>query len=170
MDFFYREATTDDASGLLLHLSSVGGETDNLSYDENTFSISEERERRFIERFQKSKNDIMLVALYCDKVVGNAIVERNKTKRYSHRAEISITVMKEFWGLGIGSHLMQMMIDFSKETGIEILYLEVRSDNKRAISLYKKFGFSRIGTYESFFKIDGEYYDADLMILNLKKS
>ncbi len=170
MNVVYRKATGDDAKALLLHLSSVGGETDNLSYDENTFSISEERERRFIGRFEKSKTDAMFVALLGKEVVGNAIVERNRTKRYSHRAEISITVLKKHWGEGIGSRLMQMMIDFARETGVEILYLEVRSDNERAISLYEKFGFSRIGVYENFFKIGENYYNADLMTLNLKKS
>ena len=170
MDVIYKKASGDDAKALLFHLSCVGRETDNLSYDENTFSISEERERRFIERFEKSKTDIMLVAMVGDIVVGNAIVERNRTKRYAHRAEISITVIKEFWGRGVGTRLMQMMIDFAKETGVEILYLEVRSDNARAISLYEKFGFSKIGVYEDFFKIDEKYYNADLMTLNLKKS
>ena len=170
MDIVYREAVGPDAAALLTHLSCVGGETDNLSYSEKTFSISEERERRFIEKFEKSKYDVMLVALDGDVVVGNAIVERNKIARYNHRAEISITVLKKYWGRGIGSQLMQMMIDFAKQTGVEILYLEVRSDNERAISLYKKFGFSKIGAYENFFKIEGEYYDADFMLLNLKKS
>ena len=170
MDVIYRKANGDDARALLLHLSRVGSETDNLSYDGNTFAISEERERRFIERFEKSKTDVMLVATVNDAVIGNAIVERNRIKRYSHRAEITITIIKEYWGQGVATRLMQMMIDFAKETGVEILYLEVRSDNERAILLYEKFGFSRIGVYDSFFKIDGKYYNADLMTLNLKKS
>ena len=168
-DVVYREAIGNDAFGLLTHIASVGAETDNLSYNQNTFNISEERERRFIERFEKSQIDAMFVALVGELVVGNAIVERNRIARYKHRAEISITVLKEFWGRGIGSHLMQMMIDFAKETGVEILQLEVRGDNARAISLYKRYGFSRVGTFENFFKIGSEYYSADLMILNLKK-
>ncbi len=170
MNVIYRKAMCDDAKEMLSHLSCVGRETDNLSYDERTFCISEERERRFIERFEKSKNDLMLAALDENRIIGNGIVERNRVARYNHRAELSITVLREYWGRGIGSRLMELMIDFAKETGIEILYLEVRSDNERAIALYKKFGFSRIGVYENFFKIGEKYHNADLMILNLKKS
>ena len=59
------------------------------------------------------------------------------------------------------------MINFAKDTGIEILYLEVRCDNHRAVSLYEKFGFEKIGTYKNFFKIGDEYYDAYLMTLNI---
>ena len=163
MSIVYREARPDDASELLQHVQAVGAETDNLSYGKDTFLISPEREAKFINRFYKSKSDVMLVALSGDTVVGNAIVERSKVARYNHRAEISITVLKEFWGRGIGSELMRLMIDFSRKTGIEVLYLEVRADNARAIALYEKFGFEGIGVYKDFFKIDEKHYDALLM-------
>ena len=167
MDIIYREATGADAEGLLLHLNTVGEETDNLSYGRDTFRISAEKEAKFIDRFEKSKTDVMYVAECDGKIVGNAVVERNRIARYSHRAEISITVLRDYWGQGIGTRLMQMMIDFAKETGAEILYLETRSDNERAVSLYEKFGFGSIGVYKDFFKIGGEYFDAYLMTLRL---
>ena len=166
-NLIYREAVKADAAALLEHIKTVGAETDNLSFSGETFSISVEREAKFIDRFYNNRKDIMLIALDGEKVVGNAIVERNRVERYNHRAEISITVLKDYWGHGIGSRLMEMMIDFSRKTGIEILYLEVRSDNTRAVSLYEKFGFVKIGTYPSFFKINNSYYDAYSMILTL---
>ncbi len=168
MNIIYREAEASDASAMLLHLASVGTETDNLSYGADTFKISTDKESRFIERFKNNKNDIMLIALDGETIVGNAILERNKVLRYSHRAELSITVLRDFWGRGIGKKLMSMLLDFAKEHDIEIIYLEVRSDNVRAISLYTSFGFEKIGTYRNFFKINGKYFDADLMNLYLK--
>ena len=167
MCIIYREAVREDAKALLLHLNTVGGETDNLSYGKDTFLISEEKEAKFIDRFQKSKTDVMLVAECDGKIVGNAIVERSRIERYSHRAEISVTVLRDYWGQGIGSRLFEMMLEFARRSGIEILCLEVRSDNARAISLYKKFGFKTVGVYERFFKIGGEYFDATLMTLSL---
>ena len=170
MNVIYREASGCDAEALLHHIECVGNETDNLSFGGNTFAISKEKEARFIEKFKNSKTDVMFVALDEDKIVGNAIVERNKISRYNHRAEISITVLKEYWGHGIGSHLMEMMIEFAEKTDIEILYLEVRADNQRAISLYLKYGFDAIGVYKNFFKIDKKYYDALLMNRKIKKT
>ena len=170
MDIIYREANRNDAAGLLEHLRCVGSETDNLSFSGDTFAISEEREAKFIEKFKNSKTDIMFVAVDGEDVVGNAIVERNRILRYNHRAEISITVLKEYWGRGIGSRLMEMMIEFAETTGIEILYLEVRADNQRAVNLYKKYGFEAIGTYKNFFKIGKSYFDAMLMSKNIKKT
>ena len=162
-----REAEGKDALKMIDYNSTVGRETDFLSFGENTFKISEEKEARFLERFRKSQKDIMLIALFDDKIIANASIERNKAVRYSHRAELSITVLKEFWGKGIGSELMKRLINFSKESGIESIYLDVRSDNYRAISLYEKFGFSKIAKYSDYFKINGRKYDADLMVLYL---
>ena len=85
-----------------------------------------------------------------------------------HRAELGITVKKNYWGQGIGSLLMQELINYARENGIEIINLEVRSDNVNAIHLYKKFGFKHIGTSPAFFKIDGTYADFELMYLDLR--
>lgn len=167
MDIIYRRATSEDAAALLVYQHIVGGETDFLSFDADAFNISIEKESKFIDRFSKSKRDIMLVALDGDIIVGNAIIETERAKRYAHRATLSITVLREYWGRGIGSRLMEMLLSIAPRNEVSVVSLEVRSDNSRAISLYRKFGFERIGTYKRYFKIDGKYYDADLMQLLL---
>ena len=58
-------------------------------------------------------------------------------------------------------------LELARAQGLEIIELEVRSDNPRAIRLYEKFGFVRIGHYPGFFKIGGEYFDCELMNLYL---
>lgn len=167
MDFLIREASGADAKKMLYYNNIVGFETDFLSFDGSTFNISEEKEARFLERFKNSKKNLMLIALDGEKIVANASVEANRTERYNHRAELSITVLREYWGQGIGTALMENLIDFSKEAGYKSIYLDVRSDNERAIYLYKKFGFKRLGVYHNYFFIKGKYYDADLMVLYL---
>ena len=63
---------------------------------------------------------------------------------------------------------MEEIIHFAKYTAkAEIISLEVRSDNERAIALYKKFGFETFGTFKGFMKIEGEYIDCDMMRLCL---
>lgn len=161
----FRVAEARDAEALLEHINTVAKETDNLSFGADTFSISVEKEARFIKRFYDSDKEVMYVAIDGNIVVGNAVVERERIRRYSHRGVISITVLKDYWGQGIGSRLMELMIDFAIKSGIEILSLEVRADNVRATSLYKKFGFEEIGTFKGFFKIENKYYDAILMQL-----
>lgn len=169
MKIIYRRATRDDAEKMLAHLSAVGSETDNLTFDEKTFAISPEKEARFINRFATDSSSIMLVAIDEDKglIVGNGIIEGSKIARLSHRAELSVTVLKDYWGQGIGSELLKELIAFSKSAGHEVITLYVRSDNTRALSLYGKFGFTVIGISPRFFKIKGKYYSAHMMELDL---
>ena len=85
-----------------------------------------------------------------------------------HRGEFAVSVLKCEWGQGIGSMLLEAIIDFAKNIAhAEIISLEVRSDNERAIKLYEKYGFEKIGCFKGFFKIDGEYVDFELMNLYL---
>ena len=90
-------------------------------------------------------------------------------RRMSHRAEFGISVTKSEWGQGIGSALLQKIIDYAKEHTIELINLEVRSDNIRAIHVYEKYGFRKIGTSPAYYKMDGTYYDFDLMVLDLRR-
>ena len=52
---------------------------------------------------------------------------------------------------GIGSALMQAMIDGATARGCELILLEVRESNQAAISLYKKFGFQTIGRRKKYY-------------------
>ena len=88
--------------------------------------------------------------------------------RASHRAALAISVRQKFWHRGVGTQMMNRLIEHARAGGIEVIELEVRSDNASAINLYQKMGFERIGTYRSFFRIGDQEYDADLMNLYLK--
>ena len=51
-------------------------------------------------------------------------------------------MLKEFWGLGIGSAMFKEMIEQAKNNNDVLqIELEVIEGNERAIALYKKFGF-----------------------------
>lgn len=85
--------------------------------------------------------------------------------KYRHRAVMGISVLKEYWGCGLGSYLMQLAIDQTRANGFEQLELGVYSDNSRAIHLYEKFGFERCGIQPRAFKLkDGSYRDEIIMV------
>lgn len=110
----------------------------------------------------------MYIAKKDGKIVGNAHFSGMTRERVKHRGTIGISVRRSEWGQGIGSRLLRTVIDFARDTAhVEIISLEVKSDNTRAIKLYKKFGFEHIGHFKGFLKIDGEYADFELMNLYL---
>ena len=65
---------------------------------------------------------------------------------------------------------MEALLAFARKNGLEQLELEVRSDNGRAIRLYERFGFRRIGTIPAFLKVNGEVFASDYMVLPLKNN
>ena len=62
-----------------------------------------------------------------------------------HRAELGISILKEYWGLGLGKALMQACIQCAKEAGYVQLELNAVAENERAIALYKSLGFEEFG-------------------------
>ena len=162
-----REAAPSDAAALLAYLKTVGSESDNLTFGADGLPLTEEQEAGILKRTSESMYSRFFLALDGEKIVGNGCVDGNGNPRLRHRRNLAITVLKEYWGRHIGSMLMARMIAFAKDSGAEILSLEVRSDNARAIALYRKFGFERFGTFRSFLKIGGKYYDADCMTCDL---
>lgn len=162
-----RKATPDDAEKMLEYLNQVGGESDNLLFGLNEMQIPIEQEKAFIEAINNSSKDIMLLGLVDNEIVSISSLQGFARKRIAHRGEIAISVKKQFWHHGIGTKMMQSLIDFAKLADISVVELKVKSDNLNAIALYKKLAFETIGTYKNFFKINEEYFDAELMTLFL---
>lgn len=163
MQLFFREAITTDEEALLEYLKKVGSESEYLSFGKEGIGLTISEEETFLSRISKSDHSRMFLALDNNTIVGNAFVKGNDNPRFAHNRSLSLTVVKAYWGNGIGSSLLHQMIAYSLDTGAEILSLQVRSDNYRAISLYKKFGFSQYGFIRQFYKINDVYYDIDLM-------
>lgn len=162
-----RKATPDDAEKMLEYLNQVGGESDNLLFGLNEMQISIEQEKAFIESINNLSKDIMLLGLVDNEIVSISSLQGFARKRIAHRGEIAISVKKQFWHHGIGTKMMQALIDFAKSAHISVVELKVKSDNVNAIALYKKLAFETIGTYKNFFKINEKYFDAELMTLFL---
>lgn len=79
------------------------------------------------------------------------------------KAEINnIYVLQQYRSQGIGSKLLDYLVKKCKIC--ENITLEVRKDNKNAISLYKKYGFKEVAIREKYYNgVDGV-----LMMLEVK--
>lgn len=169
MEVVIEKARPEDAAELLAVLNTIGGESDNLTFGAEGVPISVEEETAYLRSLEFSTSSAMFVAKKDGKIVGNASFSGMTRERMKHRGEFAVSVCKSEWGRGIGGKLLEAVIDFAKHTAhAEIISLEVRRDNLRAIRLYEKYGFEKIGTFPGFFKINGEWIDFDLMNLYLK--
>ena len=168
MDIQIMKAQPSDAAELLEYLKVIGSESNNLTFGPDGVMMSVEEEEKFLASELVSESSVTLVAKRDGKIVGNARFTGCTKARTRHRGDMGISVLKSEWGNGLGSRLMEALIDFAKNTAhAEVITLEVNQTNKRAIALYKKFGFKKTGVFEAYTKIDGEYLDFDMMILYL---
>ncbi len=162
------KAAPEDAAAIIEYLNVIGGESDNLLFGKGEFNMSVEQEQSFISNTNTSPNSIMLLGKMDGEIVSVGSLSGNAKARIAHRGEITISVKKANWDQGIATAMLTELIKFGKEiANIEVIQLEVKTDNEKAIHLYEKLGFKKIGTYEKFFKIDYQYYDAYLMNLYL---
>ena len=69
---------------------------------------------------------------------------------------------------GIGWRLLQAVLERARQLpGLELVSLGVMSENTEAIGLYRKAGFVQTAVVPKALKLDGRYYDAVLMMLEL---
>jgi putative acetyltransferase len=84
--------------------------------------------------------------------------------RRRHVGQIGMAVRDDWHGKGIGTALMQAMIDLAdKWLNLRRIELEVYTDNEAAIRLYQKFGFTIEGTKLAYAFRDGRYVDTHMM-------
>ena len=135
-----------DGQAVFDNFNLTHGETDYLlTYpDENAFDVMQESQ--FLKEKTESKNEIQIVAVVDNVVVGTAGIGAIGAKyKVRHRAEFGISVAKEFWGLGIGQALTTACIACARAAGYIQLELNVVAENTRAISMYEKNGFVEYG-------------------------
>ena len=95
-----REAVPDDAPRVLAYLNRVGGESDNLLFGKDGFPMPVERERAFLESQRKEEKSIMLAGFVGEELVAIASCDAlTARERVAHRAGLSVTVGRGFWGL-----------------------------------------------------------------------
>lgn len=97
-------------------------------------------------------------------VCGMATLYQPEQERLMHTAGLGMAVRPGFWGLGIGTQLMDALLDIADNwLGLRRVFLTVNPDNPGAIRLYEKSGFEREGTLRLYSFGEGTYNDAHLM-------
>lgn len=163
-----RQLEAKDAKQVLEYICTVGGETDNLLFGREGLGISVDEEMRILSQYLVHPVSMLLGCFIGEKLVAVANISVKERQRIRHIASLGISVIREYWNQGIGTYLMKYMIDYSRENEqIEVIELEVRSDNYRAVELYKSLGFKVIGTMPKAIKIGNSYHENLMMILEL---
>lgn len=130
-----------------------------LSRDEYPSAMQDEK--TWISDFLDNPSRILLVAEIDGEVVGNIDFQAGTRKRLRHVGEFGMSVLPSFRGRGIGALLLSSLVEWARNhSEIEKINLRVLSNNKTAISMYKKYGFIEVGRRVNEIKYeDGSYAD-----------
>jgi len=74
---------------------------------------------------------------------------------------LTIAVAVGHWGRGIGSALLTALLAGAARAGCADVFLEVRTDNLRAQSLYRRYGFTEAGLRRGYYQPSG----ADALVM-----
>jgi ribosomal-protein-alanine N-acetyltransferase len=77
----------------------------------------------------------------------------------------NVAVRVEHQGRGIGSALLDRVMDHARERGVESLFLEVRVSNETAHRLYLSRGFTQVGVRKDYYQKPRE--DARILMKDL---
>lgn len=158
----------ENAAEILEYLKTIGGETHFLLMDENGLGISEEREAKILEAAYAEPRGGMHFGKINREIACMFSLSCHPRRRLAHTGEIALSVRKKYWHIGVGSAIMETLIELAKEASLKNVELGVYADNERAIALYRRFGFEEIGRHRGKMYVDGEYYDEILMDLHIE--
>ena len=121
---------------------------------------------RFLARMEK-REIINCAAEVEGKVIANSDIGKREFFSMSHVGDFGIAIKQGYRGIGIGTRIMQTLIEESKKAGLRILVLEVFDTNEIAKHLYQKVGFEEAGRIPKGVYKNGKYVDSIRMTLEL---
>lgn len=144
-DITLRLINKDDAKGILRMWNSIVREDDFIMDIKPDTLKSEikwvEEEITKLKKHQK----IQLIAIYNNKIIGQCALQKAKGRK-THVAKYGLSIMDGFRSQSIGTILSEETIKLAKKyLGIKLIKLSLMEDNKRALRLYKKLGFKKVG-------------------------
>lgn len=122
-------------------------------------SITLKEEKKYLDESLaaiKNGKKIHLVVTVDGRFAGSAEIRRFD-RRKSHVGEIGISLAREFRQEGIGSILLQTLIDEGRAAGLKLLIIHCFENNKLAGHVYEKLGFVRAGIVPGVYAYRGNY-------------
>lgn len=107
---------------------------------------------------------LVAVDLQDNRLIADATLHRGKHAA-KHLAEVRIFVSRPFRNLGLGSVLLEELINLAKKMGLHWLKAEIIADHKKVIKAFRTKGFETRATLEDYFiRKDGFTHDVALML------
>jgi RimJ/RimL family protein N-acetyltransferase len=140
----------EDLDELVRYINKISREDTYITFSGETISKEEEVEYLIATYRNIEKMDsVVLFALKNGQLIGSSDIHRvfSHRRRGQHIGTFGITIEQEYREQGIGFELAKQVIEESKRKirGLELITLDVYSENERAVKMYEKIGFTKYG-------------------------
>ncbi|WP_123533885.1 GNAT family N-acetyltransferase [Halosimplex salinum] len=98
--------------------------------------VKEEAIREWLDELL-TEESVNVLAVHDGTPVGHAILVPDREEAF----ELAVFVLDDYQSAGIGTRLLEALLGYGKEAGIEHVWLTVERWNESAIALYEKLGF-----------------------------
>mgnify|MGYP000085333738 CR=1 FL=1 len=162
--FAIRQAREEDLTGLVgaIRQAIGGGE-----YVEGETVADVVDNEGVLLRHNELESRIFFVATVEDEGVGWVHLKHPELAKLSHTAELTVGVLEEYRGHGIGSHLLERGLEWAASQGFERIYQSVPSTNETAIGFLESRGWETEAVREDHYKLGDEYVDEVMMATDL---
>lgn len=166
-----RLAVLRDATAWVDHLRRITTETPWMLQSEDDPVPTPGELRSILDEYDTREGSVAICAVRptlgrSDKneILGTITLANGRSRRNEHVAELSMGVGRHWWGLGIGSLLMDAALTWADESRIvKRVSLSVFSENTVARALYERVGFQHEGVLKRYVRWDGRYEDLVVM-------
>jgi ribosomal protein S18 acetylase RimI-like enzyme len=162
--FEIRPARQEDLAGIVGAIRQVAEEG---TYIEAETVAQEVDHDQALLRHNELESRMFFVACVSEEVVGWVHLNAPELDKLSHTAELTVGVLEEYRGNGIGSHLLERGLQWAASNGFERVYNEVPATNEDAVAFLEAHGWTVEATRADHYKIDGEYVDDVMMDVEL---
>lgn len=165
LDISIRQAIPTDAKQLMEVMSLLNQETPYLVVSPHALNMPVSSMEKEVDYIYQQDNQLILLALNHEEIIGIATLVSQEDKSFEHIGEVGITIKKDYWGIGLGTIMLEEIIELAKaSTTTKRLEINVQKRNTRAFSLYEKVGFSIDGIKEKgILSEDNELIDVIMM-------
>jgi len=164
LHYTIRSAKIEDAEALSTIRLQLDGETENFDREQGEAFIDTKGFEQIIKVDTESSRNLCLVAVVDNRIVGFSRCEGSPLKRFAHKVDFGVGVLKEFWRYGIGKNFLKTSVEWADANDIKKMALHVIETNDKAILLYKKLGFEVEGVLKNDKVLsDGNYYHTIVM-------
>ncbi|MCH4035575.1 MAG: GNAT family N-acetyltransferase [Lachnospiraceae bacterium] len=151
----------EHAAEFVDYLKQSAGETEFLiRYPEELADLTAERESAFLAKGLEDP-DSLLIGVWVDgRLAGSGALSVPPRKKLCHRGEVSLSLLRPYWGLGLGAALLEQLEKAGRNRALRQLELTYIDGNERGRRLYDRMGYQETGRLpDAVRRRDGTYRD-----------